>query len=282
LQSIGPQDAEQVLYHGISSGIDHGDLLSVSPKPQLLISTTNDYFSIQGARETADEVYRIYQAYNRPNDFSMSEDLAGHASTRKNREALAFFQQQLNNPGPSGDTEVEYLSETDMRVTVTGQVVPELNGETVFSLNRKDAEKMLKNRKLSSGKSNRTSSEIICTAKYLSGYSEPETPSGRVLTGKIQREGYRIEKYFVTGESDYPIPYLLMVPENPNGKGILWLHPCGKAANASAGAEMERMVKQGFTLLAPDLIGTGETGRVTLPVIPKLTMFPIISGLLPC
>ncbi len=57
------------------------------------------------------------------------------------------------------------------------------------------------------------------------------------------------------------IPYLLMMtPHKPNNKVILYLHPSGKAAEASAGGEMEWFVKNGFVVLAPDLIGTGEMG----------------------
>ncbi|MDZ7695347.1 MAG: hypothetical protein U5K69_30245 [Balneolaceae bacterium] len=59
LQSSRSQDAEQNSYHGIIEGIDHADLLEVrAPKPTLMITTTEDFFSIQGARETASEVSR--------------------------------------------------------------------------------------------------------------------------------------------------------------------------------------------------------------------------------
>ena len=49
LGSIGPQDAEQVFYRGPLLGIDHADLLEVrAPKPTLQVTTTRDFFSIQG------------------------------------------------------------------------------------------------------------------------------------------------------------------------------------------------------------------------------------------
>lgn len=53
LQSIGPQDAEQNPYHFISKGFDIPDFLHLhAPKPALVITTTHDFFSIQGARES--------------------------------------------------------------------------------------------------------------------------------------------------------------------------------------------------------------------------------------
>jgi hypothetical protein len=97
LQTIGPQDAEQNLFNLIFRGIDHPDFLIVrAPKPALMITTTRDMFSIQGAIETEREVAGIYRAYDREDNFSRTEDDAGHESTLKNREAMySFFQKHL-------------------------------------------------------------------------------------------------------------------------------------------------------------------------------------------
>jgi cephalosporin-C deacetylase-like acetyl esterase len=262
LQSIGPQDAEQNLFHGIASGIDHADLLSVrAPKPAMLIATTHDFFSIQGARETADEIRGIYKAYGSEQNFTMVEDDAPHESTRRNREAMyAFFQHNLNNPGTPVDQEVELLKEDEIRVTGTGQTLTTYGGETVFSLNQKEAEKLVVKLTASSQNLPAHLDGIVPFARNLSGYREPNDTFTPVFTGRLRREAYVVEKYFMQGESDYVIPYLLMVPDNPNHKGLLYLHPEGKSANASPGGEIEKLVREGFTVLAPDLIGVGETG----------------------
>ncbi len=262
LQSIGPQDAEQNLFNAIANRIDHADLLTVrAPKPGLMITTTNDFFSIQGAREAAEEISEIYKAYDRSGNFGMVEDIEGHASTRKNREAMyAFFQEHLNNPGDPTDREVELLSEDELRVTSTGQVSTSFDGETVFSLNRHHAGILVN--KLNESRKD-PGSHLPMTAeraKELSGYKEPGETEEPVFTGRIQRDGYIIDKYFMKGEGDYAIPYLLMIPEQSNGKALLYLHPSGKAAEASPGGEIEWFVNRGFTVLTPDLIGTGETG----------------------
>ena len=81
-----------------------------------------------------------------------------------------------------------------------------------------------------------------------------------MFTGRIQREGYVIERYFLKGEGEYIIPYLLMKPDKPNSKALIYLHPSGKAAEASEGGEIEWFVRNGFTVLAPDIIGVGEMG----------------------
>jgi hypothetical protein len=262
LQSIGNQDAEQNLFNEIIRGIDHADLLSVrAPKPALMITTTRDFFSIQGAMETENEVSLIYKAYGKEGNFGRVEDDYPHASTRKNREAMyAFFQKQLRNPGNSDDDEVKIMTAEEMQVTGTGQVSTSLGGETVFSLNRKEAETLT--RKLQSSRNNpeKHTGEVLSSAKKLSGYQDPSEIDEPVFTGRYQKEGYVIEKYFVKGEGNYVIPYLLMIPSSPGKRALIYLNPSGKSAEASEGGEMEWFVKYGFTVLAPDMIGIGELG----------------------
>jgi hypothetical protein len=262
LQTIGNQDAEQNLFNGIIRGIDHADLLSVrAPKPALMITTTRDMFSIQGAKETEKEVSGIYKAYGKENNFSRVEDDFPHASTKKNREAMyAFFQKYLNNPGNPSDETVKPLTAEEMQVTTTGQVSTSIGGETVFSLNRKETEKLVKVLQASRNDLTRYLPEVINSAKKLSGYQEPSVINEPVFTGRIQREGYVIEKYFVKGEGDYVIPYLLMVPDKPNNKAVIYLHPSDKSSEAFVGGEMDWFVRNGFKVLAPDLIGVGEMG----------------------
>ena len=139
LKSIGPQDAEQNLYAMMAEGLDHADLLEVrAPKPTLMITTTRDFFSIQGARETYQEVKQFYQGLNAANNIHMVEDDAEHKSTQKNREAMyAFFQKHLNNPGSSADLEVEVLPEQELWVTEQGKVASIPAAESLFSLNKK-------------------------------------------------------------------------------------------------------------------------------------------------
>ncbi|HET7118976.1 MAG TPA: alpha/beta hydrolase family protein [Hanamia sp.] len=262
LQAIGPQDAEQNLFNEIARGIDHADLLEVrAPKPTLMITTTRDFFPIQGAIETAREVSRIYKAYGKSNNFRMVADNTVHASNKKNRESMyAFFQKYLDNPGDSTDLEVEPLRNGELLVTKTGQVSTSLGGETIFSLNRKYTEKLVRKLQTSRKDIPRHISGVLKAAKKLSGYHKPKVYHAPVFTGRFQKNGYVIGKYFVKGEGGYVIPYLLMIPDKPNGKAVICLNPAGKSIEAAAGGDMEWFVKRGFTVLCPDLIGLGEMG----------------------
>lgn len=261
LQSIGPQDAEQNLFNLIREGLDHPDFLIVrAPKPALMITTSEDMFSIQGAIETEKEVSGIYRALGYEENFSRVEDDAGHASTLKNREAMyAFFQKYLGLPGDSSDIEVQLPSPEEMMVTPTGQLSTSLTSATVFLLNRQKSEPLLNKindlRKTLPG----FSGSAVASARKLSGYIEPVAHDKPVFAGRIIREGYVVDKYFLKGEGNYLIPYLLFKPGNTEGKYLIYLHPGGKAEESLPGGEIEKFVMKGYTVLAPDLPGTGET-----------------------
>jgi pimeloyl-ACP methyl ester carboxylesterase len=267
-EGVGPQDAEQNLFHGIANGIDMADLLEIrAPKPALQITTTRDFFPIQGAIETENEVRRIYQAYGKEENFSRVEDDAPHSVTKKNREARnAFFQRQLGNPGLSDDREIEMLTETDLQITKTGQVSSSLGGETVYSLNRKEAMNHIGRLSISRKNSENHTKNCVVSAKNLSGYIEPAKPVESVFTGRVQRSGYSIEKHYLKGEGNYPIPFLLFLPVKTNGDPILYLNPSGKEQQAASGGEIEQLIIAGHPVLAADLAGFGEMG-------PNLTLF---------
>ena len=261
LQSIGPQDAEQNMLHAIVRGLDHADLLEVrAPKPALMITTTRDFFSIQGSRETAAEISRIYKAYGKAGNFNMVEDDTTHAFSKKNCEAIyAFFQKHLRNPGNPADLDIPPLPKEEMYATSTGQLATSLKGETVFSINRREAERLVS--KLQNSRKNIAAHlpAVLTAARQLSGYREPAVYHEPVFTGRYRENGYALEKYFVQGEGDYVIPYLLMVPDNPNGKAVICLDPSGKSAEAS-GDNIQWLIGKGFIVMAPDMIGLGELG----------------------
>jgi hypothetical protein len=52
-----------------------------------------------------------------------------------------------------------------------------------------------------------------------------------------------------------------MVPDGDRKHpAVIYVRPDGKTVQAGEGGEMERLVKKGFIVFAPDLVGIGETG----------------------
>jgi dienelactone hydrolase len=260
LETIGPQDADQDLPNEIGSGLDQADFLEIrAPKPTLMVTVSRDFFSPQGSIETAKEVRRIYKAYGKPENFAMVKNDGTHHSNEKNREArYAFFQKFLDNPGSSKEVKVEPLSSQELQVTCTGQLATSsLKTETVFSLNSKKAEKEAKKLRTSAKKNiNRYLSRAVQAAKKLSGYRQPDSIGQPVLTGSFDKNGYVIYKYFIKEAGKYPIPYLLLAPDKPNGKAVIYLDSYSKAVKID---QEKWLARKGYTVLSPDLLGVGET-----------------------
>lgn len=258
LHSIGLQDAEQNFFSGIRYGLDIADLLILkAPRPTLVLTTTRDMFPIEGAREAEAELRRVYKAYNAVNHFNLVTDNAAHASTTKNREAMyAFFQKVFDMPASSADAAISPLTAAELQVTPTGQVLTSYKEMAAFDLNRKAA---IQHTALLRQQQQPGATPLLGIACRLSNYRQLsyQTP---VYMGTYAKPHYAIEKYRVETGKGYIIPYLLLRPQKANGKAMIYLNPRGKLADTTAGSEMDELARNGITILAPDLAGTGEMG----------------------
>ena len=263
LESIGPQDAEQNFYLGVKNGITHADFLEVrAPNPALISAGTRDFFSIQGARETYAEVRNAYRAFSAEDNVGILEDDWGHGYTLKLREGIcAFFQKHLNLPGDPKDENVTVLDPKELNVTATGNVASTFkNMETVFSINQKETQKLMDKIEISRKNIDQRLGEVPMKARELSGYVAPVAEVKSVFRGRYQRDGYAVEMYALHGEGDYVIPLLLFIPKTgSNFSSIIYIHPRGKIADAAVEGRIEQLVKKGYLVAAPDVIGTGET-----------------------
>ncbi len=253
-QSNGPQDAEQNFPGGLQSGLEHADLLAVRvPKPTLVLTTTNDIFSIQGARETIAEVEGVYRFFEAEDQFVWTEDEAGHQSTKSNREAMyAFFQKHLQLPGDPTDHLVELFSEEELRVTETGQVVTAVASKTVFDINQEGF--------LINQKSRKNEKPLRSTIQSTLNLTPPSVETQAVFTGRIRRDNFVVEKYFLEfSDEHYPIPFLHVYTASKKAQPLLlYLNSKGKEATLTAGGEVEQLVQAGYQVIAPDLLHMGE------------------------
>lgn len=259
IESIGVQDGEQNLYHGLKNGIDHLDyLLARAPKPTLVMATTNDFFSIQGVYETMEKARAVYTVLGHSGDLHLVEDEYGHGYTQKTREAMyRFFQKYLELPGDGEELEVEFLTFRDLQKTKTGQVATDFEGETVYSLIRQASGKVLENldslRSLPTGNYERT---IRKAAWDLSGYIPPVHHDKAVYMGQITRSDYTLRMYYMKGEGDYVFPFLEYSPPHPKGTAVVYLNPSGK--HRIPPAEIDYFMEKGIQVYVPDVPGIGE------------------------
>lgn len=88
--------------------------------------------------------------------------------------------------------------------------------------------------------------------------------------------GIKVEKYHVSAIQDMPFPIFVLRPKNPNGSQVLYCH--GHDDLGIAGALLERydkvryhknlpvlLAKEGFTVIAPEFVGFGESDYFGFP-----------------
>ena len=267
LESIGPQDAEQNFYHAVARGLTHADFLEVrAPRPTLIVATTRDFFSIQGARETYAEATKAYAALGHEDRLLISEDDYEHGFTAKNRQATyAFFQRFLDLPGDPTDESVETLSAEELNVTPTGQLATSFEGRTLFDVHKVRVDRLAADLAASRKQADRHLQRVRDQARTLSGFRLVERAGEVVFRGRYQRQGYTVEFLALSGEGDTVIPTLAFVPEGDGPHpAAIWLHPEGKEADAAPDGAIEQWVRRGRLVLAPDVLGIGETRNTVI------------------
>jgi dienelactone hydrolase len=263
LETIGPQDAEQNIYAQILLELDQPDYtLMRAPKPTLISSTTSDFFSIQGAWDNYRQANRIYTRLGFAERVALVEADGNHGVQPESLAAIAqWFQRWLigkDEPVPVRPfSQFDIRKESELLCTEHGQVL-QLPGErSVYDLNGSTAKALEQQRK-----TNTLSDEkLVAMVRKLAGIRAPEafTKTRSNKAGKVQRDGYHIDKLVMHTDAKVPLPALTYHPEDPSESAYLYLHDGGKAAHGLVGGKIEELVKQGFVVVSIDLRGQGET-----------------------
>ncbi len=146
----GPQDAEQVFPGFLRDGLDFGDFaLASAPKPFLMTTAIRDFFPIEGARRTYEEikgVYKLLDAESRAGYFEYDDP---HGWSKPRREAAYQFlaKHLLNREVPVEEGAIQPEAEPLLYATPTGQVRSSLGGETTQSLNARYAGTLVSKRR---------------------------------------------------------------------------------------------------------------------------------------
>jgi cephalosporin-C deacetylase-like acetyl esterase len=249
LTTIGPQDAEQNLPPWLMHKLDHGDfVLAFAPKPYLFLSAIRDFFSISGARETFEEAKQVYTKLDAAQKIDMNSADDGHGYTKPRRlAAYRWFARWLKNAEDNeAEPEVQLASAAELNCTETGQVATSLGGETIYSLNRKRADEVIRKRPRID----------LAEVRRLIAY-EPRTGKPPAWSyGSVEKKGFRIEKWVYESEPGILIPGVLFVPAGEGRKpAVIFADGRGKSNTA---AEAERLAEAGAIVFSLDLRGLGE------------------------
>lgn len=268
LAGPGPQDGEQVFPRFLSEGLDIADYVELfAPKPWLIASTMQDFFPLEGARQTYEEAKRIYHLYGAADRIDWFVGPGAHGVPAQSREALyAWFIKWLKNGnGDPGDVTGKLEPPEALLCTRTGQVSDSLGGESVFTLNKKKAWDVIPPRPTVSSAADvaRLGARLQADIRSLASVAiQPGgNPPALKLHRTIYRDGYRLQVVSFGTDRGIEIPGLILIPEAAGPKpGILVVDSRPKQVNAALGGDLEDLAKSGYLVLAIQPRGFPETG----------------------
>jgi len=262
IETIGPQDAEQNIFGQLALGLDQPDyVLLRAPRPTLISSTTGDFFDIQGTWDNYRQAKRIYGKLGYPERVDLVEAEGGHGVQPGNLVGITRWMRRwlLGKDDAVAWQAIETFPEAQLHCTERGQVLLLPGERSVFELNSEIEARLAAERR--AWWQNTPRAEALAAVRRLVGVRPLAEipPPPMTEAGRVDREGYHIDKFVLTTGSGVPLPGLTYHPQQPGRDAYLYLHDGGKTADGAPGGPIEKLVKDGNVVVAVDLRGTGET-----------------------
>jgi len=261
IETIGPQDAEQNIFGQIAFGMDQPDyILMRAPKPTIISATTGDFFGVEGTWDNYRQSKRIYGLFGLPERIDLVEVAGEHGVQPTNLAAIAQWMQRWLVGKDETVPVVEYpvRPENELLCTETGQVLLLPGEKSVFDLNVEEEQRLAAGRKELWSKSQ---TEALQSVRKIAGIRPlAEIPQAkREKAGKVMRGDYHIDKLVLQGDSGVPLPALTYHPKEPQDDAYVYVHDGGKSADGAPGGPIEKLISEGYVVVAVDLRGQGET-----------------------
>lgn len=262
IETLGPQDAEQNIFGQIALGIDQPDYLFLrAPRPTIISSTTGDFFDIQGSWDNYRQAKRIYTRLGFPERVDLVEAEGKHGVQPENLQGIVRFLRRwlLAKDDAFTLAPMKMHSEAELLCTEKGQVLSLPGERSVMDLNVEIEQRLAGQRRAFWEKS--SAAEALAKVRELAGVRPldqlPEPKFEDI--GRVDRDGYHIDKFVLTTDSPIPLPGLTYHPARPEDDAYLYLHPEGKAADGAVGGPIEKLLGEGRVVVSVDLRGMGET-----------------------
>lgn len=117
-------DGEQNLFAQLEEGLDHMDMIAMAaPRAVRIDAAEEDYFPVEGTRETAEFCSRLYELLDVGDRFDLFVAPGGHGfSDALRHAAVEWFGQWFEMPIEHPDVEEYLLDDEDLYATSTGQI----------------------------------------------------------------------------------------------------------------------------------------------------------------
>ena len=262
IETIGPQDAEQNIYGQVALGLDQPDyVLLRAPKPTLISSTSGDFFDIAGTWDNFRQSKRIFARLGFPERVDLVEAEGGHGVQPANLIGITRWMRRwlLSKDDAVTLEPIKTLTEAELNCTERGQVLLLPGERSSFDINGQIAAGLAQQRKDLWEKM--PPAEALAAVRKVTGVRPLSeiAPPKMIETGRVDREGYHIDKFVLNTDSGVPLPGLTYHPAQAVRDAYLYLHEDGKTADGAPGGPIEKLVKDGYVVVAIDLRGIGET-----------------------
>lgn len=258
----GPGDAEQNIFGQTKYGIDHPDfLLMRAPRPTLILAATQDFVPIEGSWIAYRQAKRLYAKLGTPERVDLTETDDKHGYNSELRVAMVRWMRRwlLGNDDAITEGDASPFSDQQLQCTPAGQSLLVKGAKSIFDLNREEARRLAGQRAGSWARLSQDQRRDV--VREVSGMVKGSdlSAAGVSQLSDVKRDGYRIERFVFSTSPELKIPALLFVPDVAKGNVTMYVHADGKAQEAGADGELDRLVRSGQTVLAIDVAGCGET-----------------------
>lgn len=242
-------DSEMALPQFVANGLDVADFVEMAaPLPWLLMATTEDYFTPEGARPVYEEARRWYGFYGAAERVRFHVGKGPHGTPQDSREAIyAFLANWLKGGAvPGADRPVKLYTNRELRVTRTGNV-EEMAGSRKFHEVIAEEYKARRARK--------PAAELKTELRRMGLGKQGAAPAVRVV-GETRGAGYRVQEIRFESEPGIELAAKLYLPEGTGRRpGVVVVEekrlpvPLYVQRSQTTAAVAEGLVKAGAVVL---------------------------------
>lgn len=256
-------DPEQDLFGFISKGVDHaGLLLMMYPRPVMVAAATLDFFPVQGTHKSYSEVQTFYDRFGHADRIGLAESYNPHQYSLKNQEAALNFLDRFNKmPLRHGFVPVTAFSDTDLRVTKSGQVSVDYTDAQSLPhfIAKYPAEAARPRQTLAQLYRSEQDPEISSwTVDRYRGSAAPREVRWETV-GNSTVGTLHIDRYLLHHSTYLEMPLLHFHDERSHSKGAaIWFNLHGKATEKDW-PQIVKLLSDGYEVFSFDFRGLGET-----------------------
>ncbi len=258
-------DPEQDLYGMVSNGVDNaGLLLLMYPRPVLVAATTLDFFPIEGAHKTFQEVSQLYSRFGHADRIAMAESYHGHQYSDENQKVAFEFLDHFNRlPERHALASTKDLDEKTIQCTRTGQVMLDFDDARSLMDIIRDYYKQHQTGSVQSIRHLYLSGNYPGIATWIIRQYSGTTPAEREIAwesvGSSTFENTSIDRYVLRHSGNLAMPLLhIHRAEGQTRRCLLWFNKDGKAG-ANDWPQIVKYLDAGFDIVTFDFRGLGET-----------------------